>query len=122
MSTTAPQPSDAQPAEKHHPWGWIAACIVLLLVAGGLAIWALGLNGDLNDQKDKTAQAQQQAQAANQQVQDISDQVDDLSQTISAAGDDAQQAVDDANAKLSSLVTQIKDAIEKNSAASDSGG
>jgi peptidoglycan hydrolase CwlO-like protein len=115
MSTTAPQPAATQPAKKHHPWGWIVTCIVLLLVAGGLAIWALGLNSDLNDQKDKTAQAQQQAQQAGQQVQDISKQVDDLSQTISAAGDDAQTAIDDAKAKLGALVTQIKDAIEKNS-------
>jgi peptidoglycan hydrolase CwlO-like protein len=122
MSTTAPEPAETQPAKKHHPWGWIAVCIVLLLIAGGLAIWALGLNSDLNDQKDQTAHAQQQAQQANQQVQDISNQVDDLSQTISAAGDDAQTAVDDAKAKLSALITQIKDAIEKNSAASDSGG
>ena len=114
MSTTAPQPAATQPAKKHHPWGWIATCIVLVLVAGGLAIWALSLNGDLNDQKDKTAQAQQDAQQANQQVQDISNQVADLSQTISAAGDDAQTAIDDAKAKLTTLIAQIKDAIEKN--------
>jgi peptidoglycan hydrolase CwlO-like protein len=117
MSTTDPQPTASQPAEKHHPWGWIATCIVLLLVVGGLAIWALGLHSDLNDQKDKTAQAQQQAQQANQQVQDISNRVDDISQSISAAGADAQTAIDDAKAKLTALIAQIKAAIEKNSSA-----
>jgi peptidoglycan hydrolase CwlO-like protein len=122
MSTTAPEPTGTKPAEKHHPWGWIATCVVLLLIAGALAIWALGLNGDLNDQKDKTAQAQQQAQQANQQVQDISNQVDDLSQSISSAGDDAQSAIADAKAKLTALIANIKDAIEKNTASSDAGG
>ena len=115
MSTTAPQPTDARPASKHRPWGWIATCIVLLLVAAGLAIWALSLNGDLNDQKDKTAQAQQQAQQAGQEVEDISNQVSDISQSISAAGDNAQTAIDDARAKLTALIAQIKDAIEKSS-------
>jgi peptidoglycan hydrolase CwlO-like protein len=115
MSTTAPQPAATQPAKKHRPWGWIVTCIVLLLVAAGLAIWALSLNGDLNDQKDKTAQAQQQAQQADQQVQDISKQVNELSQTISAAGADAQTAIEDAKAKLGTLIAQIKAAIEKNS-------
>src|SRR5436190_15787832 len=123
MSATAPQPTETQAAKKHHPWGWIGMCVVLVLIAGGLAIWALGLNGDLNDQKDQTAHAQQQAAQANQQVTDISNQVDELGQSISAAGDNAQQTLDDAKTKLTSLIAQIKDAIEKNSsAAADSGG
>ena len=59
----------AQPAPQHHrPWGWIAVCVLLVLIAGGLAIWALGLQSDLDTQRDQTAQAQAQAEQANKEV------------------------------------------------------
>ena len=56
------------PEQRTRPWGWIAACVVLVIVAGGLAIWALGTQSSLDDQKDQTAQAQQEAQQANDQI------------------------------------------------------
>ena len=123
---TSPLSPGTQP-RHHRPWGWIGACVVLVLVAAGLAIWAVSLNGDLSDQKDQTAQAQQQAKTAQDQVDSISGQVDDLTNTVndasdqlSQAGDNAQSAVDqvktaldDAKTKLSGLKGQVQDAIDK---------
>src|SRR4051794_25387043 len=70
--TPEPSLNPTQPVKAHWPWGWIAVCTLLVLVAGGLAVWALGLNSDLSDQKDQTAQAQQQAQKATSEVKDLS--------------------------------------------------
>ena len=93
---------------------------MLLLVALGVGIWAVSLNGDLSDQKDATAQAQQQAADAQQQVETVSGQVDDLtkqvgdaSDQIDQAGSAAQDTVDGIKDKLTTLGGQIKDAIAK---------
>ena len=114
----------ASPPPRHHrPWGWIAVCVLLVVVAGGLAIWALGLQSDLDDQRDQTAQAQQQAEQASQEVESLSGQIDEISQTISdagaqlsQAGADAQQTaqttLDGLGAKLESVKSQVQKAIE----------
>ena len=124
MSQTGPLPTpNASPGQRHRPWGWIAACVVLLLVAGGFAIWAVGLQSDLDDQRDQTAQAQQEAEQANEavgalsaQVDDISQGLDDASDQIAQAGDDAQQgaedALDGAKNKLATLKDQLAQAGE----------
>ena len=80
---TAPPPSTSmdapeQPAGKRRPWAWIVVCVLLVIVAGGLVVWALSLQSDLNDQKDQTAAAEQQAQDASAQVDDITQAVSDL--------------------------------------------
>ena len=107
-----------EPVKHHRPWGWIAVCTLLVLVAGGLAVWALGLNSDLSDEKDQTAQAEQQAQQATDEVENLSGQVDDISQSVdqasedlSQAGQDAQQTLDGLNGKLATAKETISQAI-----------
>ena len=120
---TATVPAPSAPTEHHRPWGWIAACVGLLLVAGGFAIWALGLQSDLDDQRNLTTQAQQEAEQANDAVSALSAQLDDISQglddagdQIAQAGDDAQQgaqdAVDGVKGKLAALKDQLAQAGE----------
>ena len=118
----------AQPPPQHHrPWGWITACVLLVLVAGGLAIWALGLHSDLDDQRDQTAQAQQQAEQANKEVESLSGQIDEISQAVTDAGDQLSQAGADAqeNAQttldgLETKLESVKGQVQK--AAEESGG
>jgi chromosome segregation ATPase len=136
MAATTPQET-AAPPRHGHPWGWITLCAVLVAGLVGVGIWALSLNSDLNDQKDATAKAQQQAKAAQDQVSSISSQVDDLSTKVSQASDqlkqagaDAQQNAQDAinsvqtdidgvksdiqgfKGKLDTLKTKVKDAVD----------
>ena len=98
-------------------------CVLLVIVAGGLAIWALGLQSDLDDQRDQTAQAQQQAEQASKEVESLSGQIDEISQTVSdagaqlsQAGTDAQQTaqttLDGLGAKLESVKGQVQKAVE----------
>jgi peptidoglycan hydrolase CwlO-like protein len=105
-------PSATPPPGHHRPWGWIVACVLLLLVAGGLAIWALGLQGDLDDQRDQTAQAQQEADQASQDVEALAGEVDQISQSVSDAGDQLSQAGADAEKNtqeaLDGLGTQVE--------------
>ena len=116
-------PTPSAPGERHRPWGWIAACVVLLLIAGVFAVWAFGLQSDLDDQKGQTAQAQQEAEQANDavgalsaQLDDISQGLDDASDQIAQAGDDAQEgaqdAVDGVKGKLATLKDQLAQAGE----------
>jgi peptidoglycan hydrolase CwlO-like protein len=125
----APVPLDASAPPHHRPWGWIAVCVLLVLVAGGLAIWALGLQSDLDDQRDQTAQAQQEAQQATEQVSALSDQVDQISQKVSDAGaqlsqagadakQNAQQALDGLQSDLDSLKSRVEEGLDRASAAS----
>ena len=86
----------APPPRHHRPWGWIATCVLLVLVAGGLAIWALGLQSDLDDQRDQTAQAQQQAEQASKDVDALAGEVDEISQSVSDAGEQLSQSGADA--------------------------
>ena len=125
--TLAPPPSP-----HRRQCGWFAGCGLLVLVAGGLAIWALGLQSDLDDQRDQTAQAQQQAAQAGKQVASLSDQLDQMSQTVSdaaeqlsQAGDDAQDnaqaALDGLDTKLESLRGEVQQAADE-AGASEGGG
>ena len=122
----------AAPQEPEHrrPWGWIIVCVLLVLVAGGLAIWALSLNSDLSDQRDQTAQAQQEAEQASKEVEILSGQVDELTQSVKDAGDQLSQAGADAQknaeqtlsgvqTKLDSMKGDIQNAIDKARASKD---
>ena len=83
-------------------------CVLLLLVAGGFAVWALGLQSDLDDQKTQTAQAQQEAEQANEAVSALSAQVDDISQAIGDAGDQLAQSGDDAQGNVQLALDGLK--------------
>ena len=98
-------------------------CVLLLFVAGGLAIWALGLQCDLDNQRDQTAQAQQQAEQAGKDVEALAGEVDQISQSVSDAGDqlsqagadaekNAQEALDGLGTKVESLKGQVEKAVE----------
>ena len=122
--------------ERRRPWAWIAVCGVLVLALVGLTIWALNLNSDLDQQRDATAQAQQEADEANQQADQLASDLDELGQSVSDAGDNIAQAGSDATetfqnaladikSKLSSLAEQIKppaSGSESPDASAESGG
>ena len=121
--SAAPHGAGPPPA-RHRPWGWIAVCVLLVLVAGGLAIWAFSLQSDLDDQRTETAKANEQAQQANEQVSALSDQVDAISQTVSDASDqlsqagadaqqNAQQALEGLKTDVGSLKEKIADAVDQ---------
>jgi len=86
---SAPADPLAPPPQRHRPWGWIAACVVLALFAAGFAFWAIGLQSDLDDQQDQAAQAQQAAD-------DAGDAVDDLQRQLAELRDRLEQAIGDA--------------------------
>src|SRR3954454_8898420 len=107
-ATLEPSPTPRGPVKHHRPWGWIVVCTVLVLVAGGLAVWALGLNSDLSDQQDQTAQAQQQAQKATDEVNSLSAEVDDISQSVDQASQDLSQAGQDAQDNAQQTLDGLK--------------
>ena len=115
-------PAEQPPPQHHRPWGWITACVLLVLVVGGLAIWALGLQSDLDDQRDQTAQAQQQADQASKEVESLSGQIEQISQAVTDAGaqlsqagadarQNAQTTLDGLKTKLESVKGQVKNAV-----------
>ena len=123
-------PSAQSPPQHHRPWGWITVCVLLVLVAGGLAIWALGLQSDLDDQRDQTAQAEQQAEQASQEVESLSGQIDQISQAVSDAGaqlsqagadaqENAQTTLDGVETKLESVRGQVEKAVEESGASQE---
>jgi peptidoglycan hydrolase CwlO-like protein len=124
VSTTVPEPPQqphaaAAPANKRRPWVWIVACTLLLVAAVALGIWALSLQGDLNDQKDKTAAAQSQAksaqddaQAAQDDLQSVSDQVDQLTKSLSDAGDQLAQGTAEAKKNAQDAIAGMQDSID----------
>ena len=107
FGTGWPDGGDA-PEKRSRPWAWIVACVVLVLVAGGFAIWAFGAQSDLDDQKDQTAQAQQEAKQANDQVGALEDQLDDVTQAVDDAGDQIAQAGDEASDNLQTALDGVK--------------
>ena len=87
---------------------------------------ALGLQSDLDSQRDQTNQAQAQAEQANKEVDALSGQIDDISQAITDAGDQLSQAGDDAqkNAQttldgVETKLESVKGQVEKAAADSD---
>jgi len=126
QAAVPPGEAVAGPPPRHRPWGWIVACVLLLLVAVGLAIWALSLNSDLDTQRAQTAKAQQQAEQAGKDVEALSAEVDQIGQSVSDAGDQLSQAGADAqqNAQqtldgVGTKVQSLKGRVQK--AANDAG-
>ena len=95
-SDTAPQ----TPAPRKRPWGWITVAGLLAAAVVGLAIYAAGLNSDLDDANARIASQQEQIE----QSQDVGADVvaaakgayDDLSAQLGAAQEDASQAAEQA--------------------------
>ena len=97
---------------RHRPWGWIVVCVLLVVIAGGLAVWALGLQSDLDSQRDQTNQAQAQAEQANKEVDALSGQIDDISQAVTDAGDQLSQAGADAQKNAQSTLDGVETKLE----------
>ena len=87
-------------------------CVLLVLVAGGLAIWALGLQSDLDDQRDQTAQAQQHAEQASKEVESLSGQIDQISQSVTDAGAQLSQAGADAQENAQTTLDGLETKLE----------
>ena len=124
-SHAEPRRAAASPQQprKHRPWGWIAVCALLVIVAAGLGVWALGLQSDLDDQKGQTAQGQQDAEQASSQVSALQGQLDQISQGVSDAsdqlahaGEDAQQHARDALTGLQERLADLREQIQQASA------
>jgi septal ring factor EnvC (AmiA/AmiB activator) len=115
MATAAapdpPQQARPQP-ERRHPWHWIVPCVLLLLIAGGLAIWALSLNSDLNDERAHSAQVEQEAQATQDDVKAVSDQVGDLEQSLITAAGELSSSTDQAAQKAQAAITDVEDSVK----------
>jgi septal ring factor EnvC (AmiA/AmiB activator) len=113
-TAAAPDPSQqAQPPPKgRHPWHWIVPCVLLLLIAAGLAIWALSLKSDLDDERAHSAQVEQQAQATQDDVQAVSDQVDDLEQSLTTASTELSQSQDQAAKDAQAAVTDLESSLK----------
>jgi septal ring factor EnvC (AmiA/AmiB activator) len=114
-TTAAPDPSqqDQQPqAKRRHPWHWIIPCVLLLLVAAGLAVWALSLQSDLDDERAHSAQVEQQAQSTQDDVQAVSDQVDDLEQSLTTASDELSKSTDQAAQDAQAAITDVEDSVK----------
>jgi hypothetical protein len=97
---------------RRRPWGWIAGCAILALVAVGVTIWALSTQSALDDQRDQTDAAQQEAAQATSQVnqitQDVNDALDQAGQSAAVARDKLQGALADLKARLAALADQAK--------------
>jgi uncharacterized protein YoxC len=115
MTPTVPDPSQppeaAQP-RKRHPWQWIVPCVLLLIVAIGLAIWAFSLQSDLDDERAHSAQVEQEAQATQDDVQAVSDQVAELSQSLSSAAEDLSTSTDQAAQNAQAALTDVQNSIQ----------
>jgi hypothetical protein len=93
---------DEPTGSRHRPWAWIAVCSVLALGLVGVTIWAIGLESDLDHQRDQTAAAQQQAEHA-------SSAIDQLSQDVNDALDQAGQAGAAAKDKIQGELADLED-------------
>jgi septal ring factor EnvC (AmiA/AmiB activator) len=114
MASTIPEPQPQaapQQPQKRHPWHWIVPCVLLLLVCIGLAIWAISLNNNLDDEKAHSAQVEQQAAATQDDVQAVSDQVDNLTKSLTTAADELSQSTDEAAQKAQSALTDIQNSL-----------
>ena len=113
-TASAPDPlQQAQPEpQRRHPWHWIVPCVLLLLIAAGLAIWALSLKSDLDDERAHSAQVEQQAQATQDDVQAVSDQVDGLEQSLATASGELSKSTDQAAKDAQAAITDVEDSVK----------
>ncbi|MDA0164011.1 hypothetical protein OM076_27310 [Solirubrobacter ginsenosidimutans] len=107
MTATEPPELSSSPPKPGKPWVWIGLSAVLLVVAVGLGIWAIGLRQDLDD-------ANQQADVQTEQVADTSDdlsqQVDELTAAVNDTSDRLDQAIADGQASADALRQKAADA------------
>ena len=113
-TAAAPDPAQTNqpPPKRGHAGLWIGVCVLLLLIAAGLAIWALSLRSDLDDEKAHSAQVEQQAQATQDDVQAISDQVDGLEQSLTTASTELSQSQDQAAKDAQAAVTDLENSLK----------
>src|SRR5690242_19890813 len=78
---------------RRRPWAWIAACAVLALALVGATIWALSVQSDLNDQRDQTTAAQQQADKLSSQMDQLTKDVNDALAQAGQAGAAARESL-----------------------------
>jgi|SRR3954468_4207949 septal ring factor EnvC (AmiA/AmiB activator) len=106
-------PQQARPEPKRrHPWHWIVPCVLLFLIAAGLAIWALSLNSNLKDERAHSAKVEQEAQATQDDVNAVSNQVDDLEQSLVTASDELSQSTDQAAKDAQAAITDVEDSVK----------
>ena len=119
------EPSSDAP---HRPTGWIVATVVLLLVAIGLAAWALSLRSDNQDKDARIAAQEQQLaeqqgvagdlrEAAGNAAQDVQealsglgDQLDQIEGTANATQQDVQDAISQAEDAAAAAQGRVEDA------------
>jgi ElaB/YqjD/DUF883 family membrane-anchored ribosome-binding protein len=96
---------------------------MLALAVVGVTIWALSLQSDLDDQRDRTAEAQQQADKASAEVdqitQDVNDALDQAGQAGAAAKEDLQGALADLKDRLGALGDESKPPAEGSGSAEE---
>src|SRR6476619_4401087 len=95
-SPVPPPDAPAAPTKSRPLWPWITASVVLLVVALGLGVWALGMQGDLDDANAQAEQAQQANEEVVQESEDLTQQVDDLTNMVNENSDRLDQALSDA--------------------------
>jgi peptidoglycan hydrolase CwlO-like protein len=92
--------ASTEPPRSRPPWEWIGACALLAAIAIGFAIWAFTLQSDLDEQRERTAEAQQQAQRANKQLEDTSGELDQVKRAV----EDAKKRIEEAGADVEGSV------------------
>ena len=113
-TAAAPDPTQQTTPEpkRRHPWHWIVPCVLLLLIAGGLAIWALSLRSDLNDERAHSAKVEQEAQATQDDVQAVSAQVDDLEKSLTTASSELSKSTDQAAQNAQSAINDLETSVK----------
>jgi chromosome segregation ATPase len=111
-TTSNPDPRAQTPHKR--PWGWIALSGLLAAAVVGLAIYAVGLDSDLDDANAKIASQQKQIDEAQGTGADVvaaaKSAYDDLSTKVGAAQQNAGQAVEQANQVLDQAEQAAADA------------
>jgi hypothetical protein len=112
MPDASPRPGDHTPRKR--PWGWIALSGLLVAAVVGLAIYAVGLDSDLDDANAKIAAQQKQIDETQNTGADVvaaaKSAYDDLSTQLGAAQQNAGQAVEQANQVLDQAEQAAADA------------
>jgi hypothetical protein len=114
---SAPDEGPVQTASStphKRPWGWIALAGLLVVAVVGLAIYAAGLDSDLDDANAKIAAQQKQIDEAQGTGADVvaaaKSAYEDLSTKAGAAQQNADQAVEQANQLLDQAEQAATDA------------
>ena len=113
-SDSGPRDPSAPPTPHKRPWGWIALAGLLVVAVVGLAIYAAGIDSDLDDANAKVASQQKQIDEAQNTGTDViaaaKSAYADLSEKAGAAQGNADQAVEQANQALDEAEQTAADA------------